>query len=888
VQRLGGIVKRLAWIALVLAIVLIAVATGVLGAITLRSLPQTTGSLAIAGLDKSVRIDRDASGIAWIEADTPHDLFLAQGYVHAQERMWQMEVWRHISSGRLSELFGSSTLGEDRFVRTLGWRAAAERDLEALAPDTRAWVDAYATGVNAWLAEHRGNLGLAFVVTGLKAGIGGLGGYDPEPWTALDTMAWQKVQAWQLGDNFDGEIFRMLADAQLGDPARTDELFPAYGADMPVITPGGLRGSGGAGRTAGGPVPTPAAGAAENGAATAVRASPAVGDPAAWRDVAALSGRVLRLAGLDAGDGIAGDHQVGSNNWVVGPSKSATKAALLANDPHLGIAMPSVWFMNGLRCRAVAKACPFDVVGVSFPGVPGVILGHNARIAWGATNVGPDVQDLFSIETDAANPLTYMHAGKALPFLIHHETIKVTGGEPVDLVVRETIHGPIVNGVDDRLDDAPLLALHWIGTDGVDGTLESLLRVNTAGSFEDFHAAFKGYGSPSQNFVYADVDGHIGYVLPGRIPIRADPKDHGVRIRSASDGRHDWQGTIPFDDLPWQLDPPSGLIVTANNAAVDASYPHVIAADWDPGYRAKRVTELLDVAIADGGVTIRDSREIQSDTALLRAPAIVSALEDAEPTTADGALLADRIRAWRSLDCPTESLGCAAYLAFEYRLIRGLFDDELGRLAREYVGQGSSWEATIALLSKPDSPWWDDTTTADRRETRDEIVSAALDAAGKELRAAFGEPDRWTWGSLHTTTFREATLGSSGIGPLEWYLDKGPYPAPGAAGAINNTYYRPSRAYPDPDDPTYVPVGIAGLFEVTNLPSYRLAIDMADLDGARIVQTTGQSGNPFDTHYGDLIDDWLHGESVPLPFTPEAVRDASVQVLQLVPDATPR
>ena len=289
------------------------------------------------------------------------------------------------------------------------------------------------------------------------------------------------------------------------------------------------------------------------------------------------------------------------------------------------------------------------------------------------------------------------------------------------------------------------------------------------------------------------------------------------------------------------------------------------------------------MAIADGGVTIRDSREIQGDTALLRAPAIASALEDAEPTTADGALLADRIRAWRSLDCPTESLGCAAYLAFEYRLIRGLFDDELGRLAREYVGQGSSWEATIALLSKPDSPWWDDTTTADRRETRDEIVSAALDAAGKELRTAFGEPDRWTWGSLHTTTFREATLGSSGIGPLEWYLDKGPYPAPGAAGAINNTYYRPSRAYPDPDDPTYEPVGIGVLFEVTNLPSYRLAIDMADLDGARIVQTTGQSGNPFDRHYGDLIEPWLRGQTVPLPFSLAAVTDATVELLQLVP-----
>ncbi|HEX5824653.1 MAG TPA: penicillin acylase family protein, partial [Candidatus Limnocylindrales bacterium] len=803
--------------------------------------------------------------------------------VHAQERMWQMEVWRHISAGRLSELFGSSTLDEDRFIRTLGWRQAAARDLAALSPDTRAAVDAYAVGVNAWLGDHKGNLGLSFVVTGLKAGIGGIGGYELEAWTALDTMAWQKVQAWQLGGNFNGEVFRMLADARLGDPARTDQLFPGYDADMPVITPSGLKGSGGAGATASDDAvgTTVAVGSkAQAPAATA-------GALAAWRDIAALGSRVMKLAGLDGAEGIAGDHQVGSNNWVVGPSKSATKSALLANDPHLGIAMPSVWFMNGLRCRAVGKACPFDVVGVSFPGLPGVTLGHNERIAWGATNVGPDVEDLFSIEPDPANPQAYMHAGASVPFVVRNETIKVAGGDPVQLVVRQTVHGPIVNGVDDRLENAPLLALRWTGTDAVDGTLESLFRVNTAADFEQFHAAFKGYGSPSQNFVYADVDGHIGYVLPGRIPIRGDDADRGARIRSGSDGRHDWVGTIPFEDLPWQLDPPSGLIVTANNAAVDAKYPHFLADEWDPGYRAKRIAELLDAAIVDGGATIGDIRAIQSDTAMPRAVAVVPFVATVKPTTEDGILLATRIAEWRAFDCPTDSVGCAAYLSFEYRLIRGLFDDELGPLAREYVGQGASWQATIALLSKPDSPWWDDTTTTDRHETRDEVIAAALDQAGRELRAAYGDPAKWTWGTLHTATFRESTLGSSGIGPLEWYLDKGPYPVSGAAGAVNNTYYRPSRAYPDPDDPTYVPVGIGGVFEVTNLPSYRLAIDMADLDGGRIVQTTGQSGNPFDTHYGDLIDEWLHGDSVPLPFSPAAIKDASIQELQLVPKSGP-
>ena len=884
-HRLVGLIKRLVWLLVIVLVVMIALGASLIGLLTTRGFPTTHGSLAIAGLDDAVRVTRDASGIAWIEAETSHDLFLAQGYVHAQERMWQMEVWRHISAGRLSELFGSSTLTEDRFIRTLGWRQAAERDLAALSPEARAALDAYAVGVNDWIGDHAGQLSLPFVVTGLKAGLpGGIGGYKLEPWTALDTLAWQKVQAWQLGGNFDSEIFRMLADAKLGDPARTDELFPAYDPAMPVITPSGLKGSGGAGATAAASgVTTAAAGAG------ATRPLPvAVGDPAAWRDLASAGGRLLEIAGLDGADGIAGDHQVGSNDFVVGPSKTKTKTALLANDPHLGIGMPSVWFMNGLRCRVVSKACPFDEVGVTFPGVPGVILGHNAKIAWGATNVDPDVEDLFTIEPDPANPADYLVAGESIPYDVRHETIKVAGGPDVQLDVRTTRDGPIVNDVDSRLKGAPLLALRWTATDAVDGTFEAILKLNTASNFNEFHAAFATYGAPAQNFVYADAAGHIGYVLPGRIPIRADPNDHGDRIRSGSDGQHDWTGTIPVKDLPWQLDPPSGMIVTANNAAVDVNYPYFVAQEWDPGYRAKRVTDLLDAAAGSGGVTTETLRTIQFDSRVPRAALIAPLIGSVPTATQDGALVAERIRDWSSFDCPAAgpaSLGCAAYLAFEYRLVRGLLDDDLGELAREYVGGGASWQATIALLQQPHSPWWDDKTTTGRVEARDDIVAAALDEAGRELRAAYGDPTKWTWGAMHEATFREATLGSSGIGPLQWYFDKGPFPASGAAGAVNNTYYRPSRAYPDPDDPAYKPVGIDDVFSITNLPSYRLSIDMGDPDGARIVQTTGQSGNPFDRHYGDLIGAWLSGDTVPLPFSHAAVNDAAIETLQLVPRA---
>jgi len=866
------VIKGIAVLALVAVLVAVVSVVGLLVTVTARALPQESGSARVPGLGASVSIVRDAAGIAYITADTPHDLFFAQGYVHASERMWQMEVWRHIPAGRLAELFGESQLDTDRFIRTLGWRAAAQRDLDAYAPATRAVLDAYTEGVNAWLDAHRGSLGLAFVASG----------DTPEPWTDLDTVAWGKVQAWNLGGNFNTEVFRYLADATLGDPARTDELFPAYRDGAPVITPTGLPGSGGDG--AGGAAratPGPRSGAATALAGPASR-PPDAAQAAAWRSVAGLGQTVLQVAGLDAADGLASDHGIGSNNWVVAPSMSATGGALLANDPHLGISMPSIWYMNGLRCRVVNDACPYDVAGVSFPGVPGVVLGHNARIAWGATNVDPDVQDLVIETVDPANPANYLHQGKSIPFDVRHEQIKVKGGGTVDLEVRSTMHGPILNGVDDQLADAPPMALRWTATMEPDRTVEAVLGLNTAANFDDFRASLALYGAPSQNFVYADIDGHIGYQLPGYIPIRSDPNDHGARPVRGDDGSGEWTGRIPYDDLPWQLDPPDGWIVSANNAAVDGSYPGFIGQEWDPGYRAERIIDLLNSYGADG-LTVDELGAIQFDSSPLRARDMVPLLSGSTPATEDGRTIAARIGSWDGT-CGTDSTGCAAWNAWEYRVLRDIFDDELGpALARDYVGSPFSWVLLGQLLEDPGNHWWDDVSTTERTEAADQIVARAMDEAGAELRTAIGSPDRWSWGRLHTATFREATLGESGIGPLEWYFNDGPHAVPGMAGAINNTYYRFTAAYPDPQDPGYRPVGIDHVFDMTNMPSYRLTIDMSDLDGARIVITTGQAGNPFDRHYNDQIGLWSSGRTVPLPFTTEAIAKAAVSTLTLTP-----
>lgn len=871
------ILRRLGLVLVAIVLVVVLAALGIVAYITGRSLPQTTGTLHAPGLTSSVSVARDVNGIPQVVADNPHDLFFAQGYVHAQDRLWQMEVWRHISSGRLSELFGESELDTDKYIRTLGWRIAAQRDLEATTPEMRAVLQAYADGVNAWLAANKDRLGLSFVVTGLKNGQGGgLAGYRPERWTPLDSIAWAKVQAWNVGGNLASEIFRVLVDAKLGDSTRTDQLFPAYDSSAPVIVPTGLAGSAGATGAKPASLPASVGSSARAGSLTPAQA-------AALERLATLGRSISAVAGLDPAAGLVGAHGIGSNNWVVGPSKSATGHALLANDLHLGIAMPSIWYLNGLHCRVVGDACPYDVVGASFPGDPLVIVGHNRRIAWGATNVNPDVQDLFVEKVDPADPSHYLFKGQSLPFNVRSETIRVAGGDPVTIRVRETGHGPILNDVEDDLSGLPdLYALRWTATTEADHVLEAIERLDRATNFDDFRAALQLFGAPAQNFVYADVDGHIAYQTPGYIPVRADPKDRGDRPVPGWDGKHEWVDRIAFDDLPRIFDPPSGMIVTANNAVIDDKSPLFISQEWDPGYRASRILERLGSAVADG-VTVDEMSAIQLDTKVLRASKVIPHLSMASPGTADGQTVLSRIQAWNGT-CDVSSEGCAAYLAFEEQLIRNLFDDDLGDgLADDYVGSEIAWQSTIALLDSPRDPYWDDVRTSPYVESEPDVLKRALDGAGGELRTALGSDRHWTWGRLHTVTFEEQTLGTSGIGPLEWYYNSGPHQAAGAAGAVNNTNYDFSAGYPDPRDPSYEPAGLRGAFAVASGPSLRFDIDMGDLDGARIIQTTGQSGNPFDRHYGDFIVPWLEGQQVPLPFSSGAVSGSTTSVLMLLP-----
>jgi penicillin amidase len=907
-------IRRVLTAIVVLLIVALVATTAGLVVIVQRGLPQRSGSATLPGLSADVQVVYDASGIPQVYASTPSDLFAAEGWLHASERMWQMEIWRRLGSGRLAELFGKSEVKSDEFVRTLGWRQSAERDLAAMDPTTRQALDAYASGVNAWLNTHRDG-SLPFVITGLLGAGGGLAGFHPEPWTAVDSLTWAKVQAWSLGGNIDTEIFNALLAGRV-DQQAVAQLTAPYQAGWPVTVPTGAPGSGGAGAPKTGGAAVPASGssgtsgsvgsggttvAGAPGGVTMAQSAGTSGSPATagLLDIASIGDRITQLAGFTA-PGQAGPAGLGSNDWVVSGAHTASGHPILANDPHLGVSMPSVWYMIGLHCRPVTTACPYDVAGVSFPGAPGVVLGHNAQIAWGFTNVNPDVEDLFMEKPDPSDPARYLYKGQYLPFTTRTETIKVAGGPDVSLTVRSTVHGPVISDVEDVLrptaqgggglgQPGVVYSLEWTATAQVQRTFESVLALDRATDFASFRNALRTFDAPSQNVVYADVHGHIGYQMPGLVPIRKS--GDGSMPVPGWDGSHDWTGYVPFDQLPYLYDPPSGIIATANNAAVDAKFPYFIGEDWSAGYRAERILQLLN---ATPKLTTADMRNIQGDTLVLQAKPFQAALASPSiaPSTADGRTVLDRIRAWDDF-CDTASTGCAPYSVFVYHLLRDVFDPRLGAtgkdgIARLFVGSERSAEVLVDLLGQPDSRWWDDPSTP-AVETRDQVISRALDQAGTDLRTAFGDPANWTWGTLHTVTFREPSLGSSGIGPLEAIFDRGAYPVPGAPEAINQSYFDLSTAYPDPyaTPPQPAPgndaTGMRALFQMVAGPSYRLVIDMGDLDGASIVQTTGQSGVPFDAHYGDLIGDWLSDTDVPLPFTRAAVDLAATERLTLVP-----
>lgn len=861
----------------VLAVLLVlAVVAGGVGVWTVtRSFPQTSGTVKVPGLTKPVTVYRDDAGIPQLSASSADDLFRAQGYVHAQDRFWEMDFRRHVTAGRLSEMFGASQVPTDTFIRTLGWRRVAEQEVKLLDPTSLRYYQDYADGVNAYLKQRSGaELSLEYALLGLQNPS-----YRPEPWTPADSVAWLKAMAWDLRSNLEDEIDRALLATKL-KPEQVAELHPGYPyTQHPTITDQG----GGDPRTAtpdaapeGKAAPQGKAGANADadGAVDATTAgeSTAAADPATYADrlqeVAASVDRLPQLMG-PAGD------DIGSNSWVVAGPHTASGKPLLANDPHLGAALPSVWYQMGLHCTTVGPDCPFDVSGFSFSGFPGIIIGHNDRISWGFTNLGPDVADLF---VEKVTGDSYEYDGAQVPLQKRTERIRVAGGDDVTITVRSTVHGPIVTDIGDAYaviakDQAGKLgvpaqqfqlSLAWTAlTPG--RTANAIFAFDTARDWASFRAAAEDFQVPSQNLVYADVDGHIGYQAPGLVPIRAEG-DGTVPVPGWT-SRYAWIGTVPFDRLPSVFDPPSGYIVTANNAAVGPGFPDLITADWDQGYRANQIEVRLAALFGAGTkVTAKDMASIQADTYDANAAALVPALRTvaAEPG-ADGDLVrAARLLAGWDYRDDGDSAPAAYFAVFWKTLLHDMFARKLP--AATAPTGGDRWFTVVGtLLTQPDSSWWSDSDLG--VAGRDEMIShAAVSAWAETRRLLGGDPASWRWDNLHTLTLKNASLGESGVAPIEWLLNRGPWHVGGGSSIVDATGWDTSEG-----------------FAVDRVPSMRMVVDLSDFDRSTWINLTGASGHAFDAHYTDQTDLWAAGKTRAWPFTPAAVKKAATQTLTLRP-----
>ena len=831
------------WLKRILIVLgVLVVGVGVYGFLTVRaSYPQLNGSLEVDVLDDEVVIHRDDYGIPHIYASNTADLFRAQGFVEAQDRFFQMDFWRHIGSARLSEMFGDSQLDTDKFLRALDFETLAREELALMSPETRQILEWYADGVNAYLADHQGSsLSLEYAILPLSSP-----GYEPEAWEPIHTLTWAKMMSWDLSGNFRNEIARVVLGDQLSEE-QVGQLYPPFPSDKPVIAPAGLEQRG--------PIE---ASTLPDDAMTAIR-SAAVG-PAL---VDALTG--------------GGFEGIGSNNWVVDGTLTDTGMPILANDPHLAIQMPSIWYEVGLHCTPVGDTCPFEVVGFSFPGTPAVVIGHNAHIAWGVTTQATDTQDLYIEKINPDNPRQYEVDGEWIDMEVRTETIEVAGGDPVTYEVRETRHGPIISGLFgavDGLEEADTgypedfaVALSW-QTSQPSTLVEAILGLNLAENWEEFREALSKWDIAAQNIVYADVAGNIGYQATGEIPIRVG--SDGRWPVAGWDSSNDWQGIVPFDELPFILNPDRGFIATANQPVLEPGSLPLIGIDGAYGYRAFRIETMLSETRPH---TVAKTQELQMDSRNEGAVDLVPRLIEVESRNPDVVEMQNLIARWsqgiEGFQSTADSAGAAAYEATWRHLLALTFHDDL---PEDYWPEGGSrwFEVVSNLLDDYGDPFWDDRNTPET-ETASLVLEEAMASAHAELTDLLGnDPDGWRWGDLHIAIFENQTLGQSGIGPIEWLFNRSAPPRVGGGPSIVNAVgWTPYNGY-----------------QVDWVPSMRMVIDLGDLSRSTAIHTTGQSGHAFHGNYADMIEMWADGEQHPMLWTIDQVEGAATNTLTLTPSS---
>jgi penicillin G amidase len=743
-----------------------------------RPLPKQHGTIELGGLQAPVRVRRDRWGVPHIEAEDRADLYFAQGFCHAQDRLWQMDFYRRVVRGRVSEMAGADGLAIDRLLRTLGIRRIAEDEEAALEPELRALLERFCEGVNAGAAQAKARP-LEMQLLRLEW----------EPWRPADILSLGKLLAFGLSTNWERELLRADMLRDLG-PELAARLDPTYPADNPIVNQEAWSGDGLA--------------------------------------IVEQIDAVRRAMGLAA-------EASGSNNWAVSGALTASGSPLIAGDPHLPPSMPGIWYENALRSGERF------VRGASLPGMPGIFMGQNNDVCWTFTNVMADVQDLFveRIEDDR-----YLFEDEWRPLQTVREEIVVKGrSQPEVLEVRITHHGPIVNEALGADEDEPL-ALRWQTLDEPT-TFTGMFELLEIESGPQLVARLEGHTSPASNLIWADRHGSIGYKLIGRLPLRRGgcpdlPKPGWT-------GEFEWEGTIPYDELPEVVDPESGFLITANNRIVGDEYPHHITSEWLDGFRAKRIEQLL-----------RESEEhdlasfeaMQSDNLSLPGLEAARRLGRLSPRGQRERSAIERLRSWDGRLDPDTVAG-SIYQAFLLRLAR-----EVARAAIGDRDLSERWldRADNGFTPHITSPWrwhshlmglWEEGDEALIGRPWDELVLEALGGALDDLEERFGpDPQGWRWGRIHEMEFPHP-LGEAN--PVLRRLFNRRLRAGGAQETVSQIAY-------DPNDP----------YRAVWAPSWRMVADPTDPDRSRWQMFTGQSGHPASPHYDDLQADWLAGRTQPM------------------------
>jgi len=775
------------------------------------ALPPYAGRFEAKGLKAPVEILRDSHAVPHIIAGSIEDAAFGLGFVHAQDRFWQMELMRRLGQGRLSEIMppaivGGGIVDTDRTMRGLGLYRAASDSIGALSPAMRAILDAYAAGVNTWLANDEQAFGLELTLIKLLSG----GRYKPERWQPADSMVWAKIMALGLDGNWRGELLRLRLAKKMGDDATK------FLMDQP-----------GEGRDA------------------------------------TLSLVNEALNGLDLDrlyretDNVATRKREASNEWVLSGAHSVSGKPLLANDPHLSLGFPGTWYL----ARLVGPG--FDIRGATSPGAPGIVLGHNGSIGWGFTTTNLDSQDLFVERIDPTDPSRYLTPDGARPFGVRDETIGVLWGDPVQLRVRSTRHGVVIDDFIRKPDQysaaGHVLALQATALDGADTSVEGFLRISLAQNWNDFLAAARKVVTPMQNMVYADTAGNIGLVSPARIPIRR--KGDGSIPSPGWTGEYDWAGFVPFDDLPRTYNPPSGIIVNANARLVPDDYRHFITRDWAEPYRQRRANQLLREVERHPvfGMTI-----IQGDIFTPDAADMLPLLLKPEPRNNRAARVRELMGRWNRfmLARRPEPL---IYEAWIWELQRGLLADRLGD---ELFYDMASPKVPLLMRIVRDRPQWCDNPKTAATETCDDAIAAALDRALDWItRRQGGDIDTWQWGNEHPAAHRHPVFDTV---PLLRDVASVRFPSDGGAHTLNRA--TPGYRGPRP-------------FEAVHGAGYRAVYDFSDLDNSRFAIPLGQSGNMMSRWSHSLVEGWKALRYVEIAGTRAELARSAAGIITLSPAA---